>query len=57
MIILFLKIHHSAENPGGSWNIYGFLGESEDFLYATKEARQMKGVARIIDRVAGIIMG
>ena len=34
----------------------GYLDDSFEFQYATKEAQQMKAVARMIERVAGIDM-
>ena len=43
-------------NPSGCWDCWGFLGDSEGYMFATKQGRQMAGVAGMVGRVAGIDM-
>ena len=39
-------------NPSGCWDCWGFLGDSEGYMFATKQGRQMAGVAGMVGRVA-----
>ena len=43
-------------NPNGCWDWWGYCGDSDSFQYATQEGRQMSGVARMVERAAGISM-
>ena len=58
IILMFPQIKHSLVhgNPLGCWDWWGYLGDAFMFHYATKQGKQMVGVARMIERVAGIEM-
>ena len=38
----------------GCWNWFGYLNDLDNLVYATKDAVQMKGAFRMIQRVAGL---
>jgi len=56
VIMVFPQIRHSVlqGNPSGCWDWWGYLGDEARFQYATKEGRQMKGIAKMVERIAGI---
>jgi len=56
MILLFPQVRPlaSAGNGNGCWDWWGYLGEAQGHAFATKAGRQMKGVAAMVERVAGI---
>ena len=56
VILMFPQIKHSLLNPNGCWDWWGYLGDAPLFHYATKQGKQMIGVARMIERMAGIEM-
>ena len=58
IILMFPQIKHSLlqGNPLGCWDWWGYLGDAFMFHYATKQGEQMAGVARMIERVAGVDM-
>ena len=53
---LIFQIRHSVlqGNPNGCWDFWGYLGDWAGLKYATKEGRQMKGIARMVEKIAGI---
>jgi len=56
IIVVFPQIRHSVlqGNPNGCWDFWGYLGDWAGLKYATKEGRQMKGIARMVEKIAGI---
>merc|ERR1711913_226193 len=59
IVMIFPQIRHSTldpVNPSGCWDWWGYCGDSDSFLYATKQGKQMGGVARMVERAAGISM-
>jgi len=62
IVMMFPQIRPSWDwpwNPDGCWDCWGYLGETEAsdmFQYATKYGWQMRGVARMVERVANIQM-
>ena len=54
VVLLFPQVKHSLSNPTGCWDWWGYLGDQDAFHYATKEGSQMAGIARMVERAAGI---
>ena len=48
--------HNLFYNPNGCWNFMGYLNDSDMYKFATKTGYQMRGVARMVEKVAGISM-
>ena len=43
-------------NMFGCWDIFGYNGDAFNFQYATKNGKQMSGIAKLIETVAGVNM-
>jgi hypothetical protein len=43
-------------NPNGCWNWFGYLGDYPSAAYATKHAIQMKGIFKMIARIANLLV-
>jgi len=59
VVMVFPQIRANFYNMGGCWNMgtVNYLpSDKEDHRYATKQAKQMRVVARIVERVANISM-
>ena len=59
VVVVFPQIRANFYNLGGCWNMgtVNYLpSDKEDHRYATKQAKQMRVVARIVERVANISM-
>jgi len=56
VIMIFPQIRHSLfqGNPSGCWDWWGYLGDADRFQYASKSGKQMKGIAKIVEQVAGV---
>merc|ERR1712012_429640 len=56
VIMLFPQIHplNSAGNDNGCWDWWGYLGDTTDYGYATKDGLQMRGIAAMLERLSGI---
>jgi len=57
IVVMFPQIKHNFfYNPNGCWNFQGYLNDSDMYKFATKTGAQMKGMARMVEKVAGISM-
>jgi len=56
VVVMFPQITTSFVNLFGCWDFSGYNGDSYQQRFATKEGTQMSGVAKMIERVAGINM-
>ena len=57
VVMVFPQIRANFYNMGGCWNMgtVNYLpSDKEDHRYATKQAKQMRVVARMVERVANI---
>jgi len=57
IVMMFPQVRHSMVdpvNPSGCWDWWGYCGDADNYQYATKQGRQMGGVARMVERAAGI---
>ena len=56
VVIVFPQTVPSFPNPLGCWDWWGYLGDTKDHAFATKNGLQMKGVAAMLQRVSGIVL-
>ena len=56
LVVLFPSTAANAEvgNESGCWNVFGFLGDLRDNVYASREGKQMSAAYNILARAARI---
>ena len=57
IVVVFPQIKANFYNAGGCWNAFGYLpADWADSQYATKQGKQMRVVARMVEKIANISM-
>jgi len=58
MVVVFPQVVplESPVNENGCWNWWGYLNDTHAMEYGTKSAAQMAGIARMMEKIAGIDM-
>ena len=54
--MVFPQIKAGGANPNGCWNFWGYLGDADNYQYATKQGKQMKAMAKMVEKTANISM-
>ena len=50
---MLFQIKNNWNNFFGCWNFLGYLNDLSNGAYATKDAVQMRGIKKMIDRMTG----
>jgi len=56
VVMVFPQIKANAANPNGCWNFWGYLGDADNYQYATKQGKQMKAMAKMVEKAASVSM-
>ena len=57
IVVVFPQIQANFYNAGGCWNAFGYLpADRADSQYATKQGKQMKVLAKMVEKAAKISM-
>merc|ERR1711997_821350 len=56
IVMLFPQIKANAVNPNGCWNFWGYLGDADNYQFATKQGKQMKAMAKMVEKTAQVSM-
>merc|ERR1712183_668858 len=56
IVMLFPQIKANAANPNGCWNFWGYLGDADNYQFATKQGKQMKAMAKMVEKTAQVSM-
>ena len=57
IVVVFPQIKANFYNAGGCWNAFGYLpADSAGSQYATKQGKQMRAVARMVEKIANVSM-
>jgi len=56
IVMVFPQIKAGGANPNGCWNFWGYLGDADNYQYATKQGKQMKAMAKMVEKTANISM-
>jgi len=57
IVVVFPQIKANFYNVGGCWNAFGYLpADSAGSQYATKQGKQMRAVARMVEKIANVSM-
>ena len=57
IVVVFPQIKANFYNAGGCWNAFGYLpADSAGSQYATKQGKQMRAVAGMVEKIANVSM-